>query len=243
MYGARGTKRSLVAGGDSGSLFILFQGCLLKNPCQKKTKKKKSYSILCWQAELVHLTAALPASAGISVGEKVANRDIPCFKLLQTIRALQTIRVLPSPVAVSVPGASVGLNWKYLHFIRRGASCGRIWEPQCSSKEIPGSQLCSTGYRAHGKVGEKLFPIGTCKLNTRNEKLILEVSPCRTAVGHCPALSSSQWSSRFHQGCLWAGEGVPGLNGGNKLETLKLLTTMLACGMPWVTGYPSVRGG
>lgn len=42
MYGARGTKHSVVAGGDSGSLFILFQGCLLKNPCQKKPKKKKT---------------------------------------------------------------------------------------------------------------------------------------------------------------------------------------------------------
>lgn len=239
MYGARGTKHSVVAGGDSGSLFILFQGCLLKNPCQKKPKKKKNkpYSILCWQAEQVHLTAALPASAGVSVGEKVANRDVPCSKLLQTIR------VLPSPVAVPVPKASVGLNWKYLQFISRAAGCGRMWEPQRSSEEIPGSRLCSTVYRAHGKVGEKLFPIGTCKLNTRNEKLILEVAPCRTALGHCPAFSSSWWSSRFQQGCLWAGEGVPVLNGGNKLETLKLLTRMLACGMPWVTGCPSVRGG
>lgn len=68
----------------------------------------------------MHLTAALPASAGVSVGEKVANRDVPCSKLLQTIR------VLPSPVAVPVPKASVGLNWKYLQFISRAAGCGRM---------------------------------------------------------------------------------------------------------------------
>lgn len=46
------------------------------------------------------------------------------------------IFVLPSPVAFSVlAGASVGLNWKYSHFISGAASCGSLWDQRTSFQQ------------------------------------------------------------------------------------------------------------